>query len=100
MSAIVARPPLLWAALLFGLSLLGSHEPAPATVPAPRIELTHVELTPSGDVATLTPGWIPDMQDYPRGIVIRPPSTGDRIFAEVVAHWLSGLLHWVASRPA
>lgn len=98
MPAIVPRPPVLTAALLLGLSLLGSHEPAPA--PVPRIDVPQLALAPSNDLATLTPGWIPDMQDYPRGMVIRPPSTGDRIFAEVVAHWLSGLLHWVASRPA
>jgi hypothetical protein len=96
MPAIVPRPPVLTAALLFGLSLLGSHEPTPA----PRIDVPQLAIVPSNDVATLTPGWIPDMQDYPRGMVIRPPATGDRIFAEVVAHWLSGLLHWVASRPA
>lgn len=98
MAAIVARPPLFSAALLFGLSLLGSHEPAP---PAPRVVLPDVVIDvplPSDDI--VTPSWSPDMQDYPRGMVIRPPRTGDRIFAEVVAHWLSGLLHWVASRPA
>lgn len=100
MAAIVVRPPLVWVALLLGLSVLGSHEPAPVQVPAPRIELAQVKLAPSTDVATLTPGWIPDMQEYPRGMVIRPPSTGDRIFAEVVAHWVSGLVHWLASRPA
>ena len=100
MAALVARPPVVTAALLFGLSLLGSHEPAPVHAPAPQIELAQVAIVPSSDVATLTPGWIPDMQEYPRGMVIRPPGTGDRIFAEVVARWVSGLVHWVASRSA
>ena len=100
MAAIAVRPPLVSVALLFGLSLLGSHEPTPVQTFAPRTERAQVALAPSTDVATLTPGWIADMQDYPRGMVIRPPGTGDRIFAELVAHWVSGLLHWVASGPA
>jgi hypothetical protein len=110
MAAIVARPPVLMAALLCGLSLLGSHEPAQA--PAPRIEVgalartelrdpsdwTGGRIRPSND--TIEPPAMADAQDWPRGMVIRPPSTGDRIFAEVVAHWVSGLVHWLASRPA
>jgi hypothetical protein len=113
MAAIVARPPVLMAALLCGLSVLGSHEPVrPA---APRIDLGAVAaldgtelrdaldwtgrpIPPSND--TIEPPAMADARDWPRGMVIRPPSTGDRIFAEVVAHWVSGLLHWVASRPA
>jgi hypothetical protein len=101
------------AALLCGLSLLGSHEPAPAA--APKIDLGSVPalartelrdpsdwtggpIRPSNDA--IEPPAMADAQEWPRGMVIRPPSTGDHIFAEVVAHWVSGLVHWLASRPA
>jgi hypothetical protein len=109
MAALLVRPPLLHAALLLGLTLLGGHESAVrreakpevvAVVKAPVvIQLDQLRL-PSPSHDAVRPHWMADMNDYPRGMVIRPPETPDPMDVWVVGDWMSGLLRWLASGSA
>lgn len=104
MAAILVRPPLASAALLLGLVLLGGHEPVPRVAPQKRFVFdvvldTPYSVPPSDDI--LAPPDMADAQDWPHGMIMgRNVQPVDRMDAEVVAHWLSGFLSWLASRAA
>jgi len=87
--AIIARPRLVAAAALFGLTLLAGHEPRPAATPAaaappPAIRLA---LQPSSDLLVAVPSSDP-------GMVVASPGTADHLNTAMqpLADWISDLV--------
>jgi hypothetical protein len=108
--ALVARPRYVGIGLVIGvlLALLVVPPPEPRVPEAriefgswnlPKPEAGQLAIPPSKDVRH--PPWTADAEDWPRGMVMgRHEAPIDRMDAQIVAHWLSGLLRWLASGAA
>ena len=100
--AFRARPPLAAAVALLGLSVAAHEGTRPrdshAPLPAVSVPALAFAATLPGDV--LEPPALADAQPWPRGMVIAPPATGDRMVASPLTTLLSGLFELFGSLGA
>lgn len=97
--ATLAWPRFVSVAALLGLTLASDHEPA-RRHPVPR---PHFQVPVVAEV--IVPPLLADARAWPRGMVIAPPETGDRMPNALAAptpliDLLSGLFELLGSRGA